>query len=131
MLHNNDFVKSTSLIVLFYTILFFVIIDNDINDTNVAKGEPDVTVNGKKLRMAQAVDGNWYGYFADRNMTLIADSTVTTPGTGLDYGEFCNSATILDEGDSDSSVVTFTDTIGIIVPGNVTTEESLSPSSRI
>ena len=26
MLHNNDFVKSTSLIVLFYTILFFVII---------------------------------------------------------------------------------------------------------
>src|SRR3989338_8953004 len=171
MLHNNDFVKSTSLIVLFYTILFFVIIpihyqshnneesdqfmlsiipaahaantnlfvsaensqfnnymsgpqiievviiDSDINDTNVAKGEPDVTVNGKILRMVQAVDGNWYGYFADRNMTLIADSTVTTPGTGLDYGEFCNSATTLDEGDVDSPMITVADTDGIIIPG--------------
>ncbi|MDH3517186.1 MAG: hypothetical protein OEM44_10320, partial [Nitrosopumilus sp.] len=43
-----------------------VVIDSNINDTDQGKGEPDVTVNGKKLRMAQAVDGNWYGYFADR-----------------------------------------------------------------
>jgi len=43
-----------------------VVIDSDINDTDEAKGEPDVTVNGKILRMVQAVDGNWYGYFADR-----------------------------------------------------------------
>ena len=42
-----------------------VVIDSDINDTDEAKGEPDVTVNGKILRMVQAVDGNWYGYFAD------------------------------------------------------------------
>ena len=35
-----------------------VIIDSDINDTDEAKGEPDVTVNGKILRMVQAVDGN-------------------------------------------------------------------------
>ena len=52
-----------------------VVIDSDINDTDEAKGEPDVTVNGKILRMAQAVDGNWYGYFADRDMAQIADST--------------------------------------------------------
>jgi hypothetical protein len=42
-----------------------VVIDSDIDDTDEAKGEPDVTINGKILRMVQAVDGNWYGYFAD------------------------------------------------------------------
>ena len=31
-----------------------VVIDSDINDTDEAKGEPDVTVNGKILRMVQA-----------------------------------------------------------------------------
>ncbi|MGH1569227.1 MAG: hypothetical protein ACRBBZ_08675, partial [Nitrosopumilus sp.] len=35
-----------------------VVIDSDINDTDEAKGEPDITVNGKVLRMVQAVDGN-------------------------------------------------------------------------
>ena len=49
-----------------------VVIDSDINDTDELKGEPDVTVNGKTLRMVQTVDGNWYGYFADRNMVEIA-----------------------------------------------------------
>ncbi|MCJ8305456.1 MAG: hypothetical protein HRU07_00210 [Nitrosopumilus sp.] len=70
-----------------------VVIDSDINDTGEAKGEPDVTVNGKILRMVQAVDGNWYGYFADRNMAVTADSTAvvagTTTGLGLDFGSFC------------------------------------------
>ncbi len=74
-------------------------IDSDINDTDEAKGEPDVTVNGKILRMVQAVDGNWYGYFADRIMAQIADST-STPNSqvGLDFGQFCSgtsAATIL------------------------------------
>ena len=67
-----------------------VIIDGDINDTDQAKGEPDVTVNGKILRMAQAVDGNWYGYFADVGQAQIADSTATTPGSGLDFGNLCS-----------------------------------------
>ncbi|HUU48096.1 MAG TPA: hypothetical protein VMW55_04855 [Nitrosopumilaceae archaeon] len=72
-----------------------VVIDSDINDTDDAKGEPDVTVNGKDLRMIQAVDGNWYGYFADRDMAQIADSTATTPGTGLDFGNFCDNTSDL------------------------------------
>ena len=69
-----------------------VVIDSDINDTDESKGEPDVTVNGKELRMVQAVDGNWYGYFADETMANIADGTTTTPGTGLDFGEICTLA---------------------------------------
>ena len=66
-----------------------VVIDSNINDTDQGKGEPDVTVNGKKLRMAQAVDGNWYGYFADRAQAIAADATSTTAGVGLDFGSVC------------------------------------------
>jgi hypothetical protein len=66
-----------------------VVIDSDINDTDEAKGEPDVTVNGKVMRMVQAVDGNWYGYFADRVRATIADGTTTVPGQGLDFGTVC------------------------------------------
>ena len=89
-----------------------VVIDSDINDTDEAKGEPDVTVNGKILRMVQAVDGNWYGYFADRTQAQIADSTsVADSGVGLDFGEFCDatSATVV-------GGVSFTDSNGVAFP---------------
>jgi hypothetical protein len=66
-----------------------VVIDSDINDTDEAEGEPDVTVNGSILRMVQATDGNWYGYFADLNQAQIADSTAANDGKGLDFGSFC------------------------------------------
>ncbi len=65
---NNNYMSGPQVIEV-------VVIDSDINDTDEAKGEPDVTVNGKILRMVQATDGNWYGYFADRTQALIADST--------------------------------------------------------
>ncbi len=76
-----------------------VVIDPDIDDTDEGKGEPDVSVNSKKLRMVQAVDGNWYGYFSDRNQAQTADQTIVDAtglglaGTGLDFGQFCSSAT--------------------------------------
>ena len=63
-----------------------VVIDSDIRDTDEAKGEPTVTVNNAKLRMVQAVDGNWYGYFADKAQATAADNLQTTPGKGLDFG---------------------------------------------
>ena len=69
-----------------------VVIDSDINDTDELKGEPDVTVNGKELRMVQAVDGNWYGYFADETMAENADATTSVAGVGLDFGEICTPA---------------------------------------
>ena len=92
-----------------------VVIDSDINDTDEAKGEPDVTVNGKILRMAQAVDGNWYGYFADKDMATIADSTTSVDGAGLDFGEFCDSSFETALG-GNNGTVTFTDTDGIAIP---------------
>ena len=83
-------------------VIEIVIIDSDINDTDEAKGEPDVTINGKILRMVQAVDGNWYGYFADRTQASIADSTASdnvvggagdNSGVGLDFGTLCTAGT--------------------------------------
>jgi len=47
-----------------------MVIEVVVSDSNIASlddshGEPDVTINGSKLRMLQATDGNWYGYFAE------------------------------------------------------------------
>ena len=47
--------------------------------------------------MAQATDGNWYGYFADLTQAQLADSVQAAigkggNGTGLDFGMFCTSA---------------------------------------
>jgi len=66
-----------------------VVADPNINRLDQAYGEPVVTVNGKRLRMAQNTDGNWYGYFADRNQAISAGKTQTVNGTGLNFGLFC------------------------------------------
>ena len=82
-----------------------------------AKGEPDVTINGKIMRMVQAVDGNWYGYFADRTQASIADYTSNIKGEGLDFGTLCATGTTTTE------FIGFSvdDTVGIAVPlGNLT-----------
>ncbi len=94
-----------------------VVIDSDIDDTDEAKGEPDVTVNGKILRMVQAVDGNWYGYFADRQQASIADYTAYTKGQGINFGTLCATGT-----NTEAFVgVNVDDTVGIAVPlGNLT-----------
>jgi hypothetical protein len=106
-----------------------VVIDSDLNDTDTGEGEPDVTVNGKILRMVQATDGNWYGYFADRAMAQIADSTVDpanagvadgqetnlVTGEGMDFGVFCSNQ--IDLGDTGNILsVTVLDTVGVALP---------------
>ena len=93
-----------------------VVIDSDINETDEGEGEPDVTVNGKILRMTQATDGNWYGYFADVEMATIADGTSVDAGVGLDFGTICVDADVAAAGtailaDADG----FSDTNGIAV----------------
>ncbi|MCE2614413.1 MAG: peptidase, partial [Nitrosopumilus sp. (ex Thoosa mismalolli)] len=93
-------------------IIEVVINDNNIRDTDEGKGEPDVTLNGKSLRMVQATDGNWYAYFANVEKAKIADSTVGLDGTGLDFGVFCGRDT------SDSVFgISLTETDGFAVPG--------------
>src|SRR5437660_9901740 len=70
-----------------------VVSDLKINRLDQAYGEPTVTVNGKKLRMLHATDGNWYAYFADRNMAEAAEKTVGVRHQGLDFGNFCSAST--------------------------------------
>ena len=65
-----------------------VIRDNQIDDLDQALGEPDVFINGNDLRMVQANDGNWYGYFASRSMATAVDA-VASNGLGIDFGVIC------------------------------------------
>jgi hypothetical protein len=91
-----------------------VIRDSNLQDTDEGKGEPDVTLNGKSLRMVQSTDGNWYAYFANVDKAKIADSTQSaTSGKGLDFGVFCSR-------DTASSVfgISLSETDGFAVPRN-------------
>ena len=87
-----------------------IVVDPDINRLDQAYGEPVVTVNGKKLRMAQTTDGSWHAYFADMNQAQYADATqASNSGKGLDFGQFCSSDS------SGATGVDFTETRGIAV----------------
>lgn len=66
-----------------------IVSDPNLNRLDEAYGEPLVTVNGHRLRLAQATDGNWYGYFADRNQAELAARTAPVSGHGLNFGWFC------------------------------------------
>jgi len=81
-----------------------------------ALGEPDVTINGKTLRMVQTTDGNWYAYFANLNKAKVADNIAFNGGSGvagvgLDFGVFCSKNTNV-------SVlgVSFSETEGVAIP---------------
>jgi len=88
-----------------------VVNEPSLKDTGVGKGEPDVTLNGKSLRMVQATDGNYYAYFANVGKAKAADSTVGLAGKGLDFGVFCSR-------DTSSSVfgISLSDTDGFAIP---------------
>jgi hypothetical protein len=89
-----------------------VVSDPALSDTGEGKGEPNVTINGKTLRMVQATDGRWYGYFTNSAKARIADATVTMEGKGLDFGQFCTR-------EASSLGVSFTQTDGIAVPRSI------------
>jgi hypothetical protein len=86
--------------------------DSDIDNLLLNSTEPIVKINNNILRMAQAVDGNWYGYFGDKSQIMLADSLVGLPGYGLDFGEFC----------LNTSAITGTHSIqssGIVIPRDI------------
>ncbi|MFY9300697.1 MAG: peptidase [Candidatus Nitrosotenuis sp.] len=87
--YNNHFAGSM--------VIEVVINDPGLSDTSVGKGEPDVTINGNNLRMVQATDGKWYGYFANLEKAKAADQIAFdtgVPGVGLDFGVFCAKDTV-------------------------------------
>ncbi len=87
-----------------------IVVDPDINRLDQAYGEPVVTVNGKRLRMAQTTDGSWHAFFADVNQAQHADATqISNSGKGLDFGQFCSVSSASVTG------VDFSDTKGIAI----------------
>jgi hypothetical protein len=54
------------------------------NETDEAQGEPTVKVDENQLRMVQAVDGNWYGYFGDSTKVPVADAADNHLNFGID-----------------------------------------------
>jgi hypothetical protein len=81
-------------------IIEVVIIDSQRDETDEIQGEPVVKVDENQLRMAQAVDGNWYAYFGDSTAIAAANGE-----SYLDFGD----ATATDpvDGDFDEAVGTY------------------------
>lgn len=87
-----------------------IVVDPDINRLDQAYGEPVVTINGKRLRMAQTTDGIWHAYFADMSQAQYADATqLSNSGKGLDFGQFCSTSS------SSATGVDFSETRGVAV----------------
>ena len=87
-------------------VLEIVVTDPAINRLDEAYGMPDVTIDGKKVIMAQGVDGSWYAYIADGATATSIDSNYAEveDGKGADYGRVCKNNTPLEYGPNDSSV---------------------------
>ena len=87
-------------------VLEIVVTDPAINRLDEAYGMPDVTIDGKKVIMAQGVDGSWYAYIADGTYATTLDSKYAEieDGKGADYGRFCKSETNLEFGPNDSEL---------------------------
>lgn len=109
--HNNYFAGPQ--------VIKVVVVDPDINKLDQQYGEPFVTVNGKRLRMMQAMDGSWYAYFADRNQAIASDKKSSVETRDLNFGVFCGTsgdtfATNLKTG------LSFAETMGYTVAAKVT-----------
>jgi hypothetical protein len=65
-------------------IIEVIVIDPNRSSTDESQGEPVVKVDENQLRMAQGVDGNWYGYFGDKTNVVTADQAANNLNFGLD-----------------------------------------------
>jgi len=92
-----------------------IVRDSNINPIDQQQGEPNVTLNGKQLRMVQGSGGFWYAFFANVDKAKQADQISLSGMTGqnLDFGVFCDRST-------NPSVlgVSFSQTDGVAIPGS-------------
>jgi hypothetical protein len=89
-----------------------VIVIGIADETDEEQGEPVVKVYENQLRMAQAVDGNWYGYFADD--TALAAIEVTAGGhygQGIQIG--VDSTPTVNKGDFSEATDVYSQTAAI------------------
>ena len=100
-----------------------VVRDNQIDALDEALGEPDVYINGQDLRMAQANDGNWYGYFASESMARAVDlrpasGTSTSSAAGIDFGAICDNTVNIGVTDNGGSNVDLSEADAVALPIN-------------
>ena len=96
--HPNLFVSAENSVFenhFFGPMVVEVIVREENTQTDQAIGEPNVSVDGRHLRMVQSSDGNWYAFFANVDKAKQADQTAHTgsPGQSLDFGVFCSGNT--------------------------------------
>ena len=68
-----------------------VVVIGHASETDEKQGEPVVKVDENQLRMVQAVDGNWYGYFGDSTAVPAADIAANNLNFGIKKFVFINS----------------------------------------
>ena len=105
-------------------VLEIVVTDPAINRLDEAYGMPDVTIDGKKVIMAQGVDGSWYAYIADGKKATTIDKNYAEveDGKGADYGRFCKADTNIEYGPGGASVAALipSESRGIAIPHTLT-----------
>ena len=118
-------------------VLEIVVTDPAINRLDEAYGMPDVTIDGKKVIMAQGVDGSWYAYIADGKKATTIDNKYpeVEDGKGADYGRWCGPDTNLEYGAKSTSVAALipSESRGVAIPfalGNSTTSSVVTVNSN-
>ena len=78
-------------------VIEIIVQDPNLDETGQTQGEPDVTFDGKDLRMIQGSEGYWYAYVANARIVDLFESEDgennnlmgNKLGTGFDFGTFC------------------------------------------
>ena len=107
-------------------VIEIVVSEAAISELDTAYGQPDVSVNGSSIVMAQAVDGAWYAYVTDAYYANVQDSYFTEdidttsegPGGGGDFGFLCGPGTELAYKNDGATAegLTAVETQGIFLP---------------
>jgi len=106
-------------------VIEIVVSEASIADLDTAYGQPDVSINGSSIVMAQAVDGAWYAYVADADSSNLIDSyyPAAAAGTssGADFGKLCGPSSDLTYKNDDEAVsgLTASETQGVWIPFNL------------
>jgi hypothetical protein len=109
-------------------VLEIIVTDPAINRLDEAYGMPDVTLDGKKVIMAQAVDGSWYAYVADATYANNIDalyglaSDNTSGPLGADYGRFAPNGSVItynSTGSESVTEITLSDQVGASFPHKI------------
>ena len=104
-------------------VIEIVVSEASTSQLDIAYGQPDVSVNGSSLVMAQAVDGSWYAYVTDADSSNVIDAnygrTAAGVSGGANYGYLCGPDTDLsykNDGAAAPGDLSASETQGVWIP---------------